>query len=130
MRIKRTLGYLAAIFGAVFLAFACNDPAPVNEPEEEPEPFPLVVKPASLDTTMVATQELNYTFWVTCYNPNKVHFEFTGGDGMAPQVSWSAQNQSLIIWDTKRWQSIAYTRIRVYDDISEQIVKVTVHEKR
>ncbi len=95
-----------------------------------PEPFPITFARTELDTTMVALEELNYRFRYKCYDAFKVQMQLLDNDGMAPQFTNSPGDGYLQIWDTKRYKSVATCRVKIYDDISEQIIRVTVREKK
>ena len=95
-----------------------------------PEPFPITFARTELDTTMVATEELNYKFRYNCYDPFKVQMQLLDNNGMASQFTNSPGDGYLQIWDRKRTKSVATCRVKIYDDISEQIIKVTVREKK
>lgn len=96
-----------------------------------PEPFPIKFARTQLDTTIALKQELSYTFRYKCYDPFKVEMELLDNDGMAPQFTNSPGDGRLLLYDYKgRYKSVATCRVKIYDDYSEQIIKITVHEKK
>ena len=57
--------------------------------------------------------------------------ELLDNDGMAPQFTNSPGDGRLLLYDYKgRYKSVATCRVKIYDDISEQIIKITVREKK
>lgn len=96
-----------------------------------PQPFPIQFTRTQLDTTIALKEELSYTFKYKCYDPFKVGMELLDNDGMAPQFTNSPGDGRLLLYDYKgRYQSVATCRVKIYDDISEQIIKITVREKK
>ena len=96
-----------------------------------PAPFPIQFARTQLDTTIALKQELSYTFKYKCYDPFKVEMELLDNDGMAPQFTNSPGDGRLLLYDYKgRYKSVATCRVKIYDDCSEQIIKITVHEKK
>ena len=96
-----------------------------------PEPFPIKFARTQLDTTIALKEELSYTFKYNCYDPFKVEMELLDNDGMAPQFTNSPGDGRLLLYDYKgRYKSVATCRVKIYDDVSEQIIKITVREKK
>lgn len=96
-----------------------------------PAPFPIKFARTQLDTTIALKEELSYTFRYNCYDPFKVEMELLDNDGMAPQFTNSPGDGRLLLYDYKgRYKSVATCRVKIYDDVSEQIIKITVREKK
>lgn len=93
-----------------------------------PQPFPLQFARTQLDTTLANDKALDYKFKFKCYDPFKVELDTSVNrfDGMAPTVELNPGEGYARIWDERRVGSVATCKFRVYDDISEQIITVTV----
>lgn len=93
-----------------------------------PEPFPIKFARTQLDTTLANDKALDYKFKFKCYDPFKVELDTSVNrfDGMAPTVELNPGEGYARIWDERRVGSVATCKFRVYDDISEQIITVTV----
>lgn len=135
---KRIFSFLTASLLLAGFLTACTPDKTADEPKDDPkddpvpavDPFPIQFTRTELDTTMVATEELRYYFKYNCYDPFKVNMQLLDNDGMAPQWENVPRDGYAKIWSTKRYKSVATCRVKIYDDISEQIIKVTVREKK
>ena len=135
---KRIFSFLTVSLILAGFLTACTTDQPAEKPNEESkeepvpavDPFPIQFVRTQLDTTMVATEELKYVFRYKCYDPFKVNMQLLDNDGMAPQWENVPGSGYARIWSTKRYKSTATCSVKIYDDISEQIIYVTVREKR
>lgn len=113
------------------LMFSCAKNNEITEEVVKPDPFPIKVTPASLDTIMPTSEELNFKFKIKCYDVDKLEMNSSGtADYMHAQFTLDRRDTTLSIWSQRRVGNEGKCSVRLYDDQSEVTVRITVRAPR